>query len=114
MCYDADFYPFGGERAYTNTCTQNYKFTGKERDSESNLDNFVARYDSSSIGRFMSPDPMGGHQEDPQTGANSGHFNVYTFTDPKTGVPYTLGDMHFGEHNPFAGPQAAWYHLKEQ
>jgi RHS repeat-associated protein len=42
-------------------------YTGKERDSESNLDNFGARYDSSAMGRFMSPDPMGGHQEDPQT-----------------------------------------------
>jgi RHS repeat-associated protein len=31
-------------------------FTGKERDSESGLDNFGARYDSSSLGRFMSPD----------------------------------------------------------
>jgi hypothetical protein len=34
-CYDADFYPFGGERnPYTNSCatTNNYKFTGKERD----------------------------------------------------------------------------------
>jgi RHS repeat-associated protein len=55
-CYDADFYPFGGERAYTATCTQNYKFTGKERDTESNLDDFGARYDSSSLGRFVSPD----------------------------------------------------------
>lgn len=34
-----------------------HKFTGKERDSESGLDNFGARYDSSSVGRFMSPDP---------------------------------------------------------
>ena len=34
-----------------------HKFTGKERDSESGLDNFGARYDSSSMGRFMSPDP---------------------------------------------------------
>jgi RHS repeat-associated protein len=58
LCYDADFYPFGGERAYTNTCAQNYKFTGKERDAESNLDNFGARYDASSMGRFMSPDPL--------------------------------------------------------
>ncbi len=33
------------------------RFTGKERDSESGLDNFGARYDSSSMGRFMSPDP---------------------------------------------------------
>jgi len=31
-------------------------FTGKERDSESGLDNFGARYNSSSIGRFMTPD----------------------------------------------------------
>jgi RHS repeat-associated protein len=34
-----------------------HKFTGKERDSESGLDNFGARYNSSSLGRFMSPDP---------------------------------------------------------
>jgi len=34
-----------------------YKFTGKERDSESGLDNFGARYMSSSMGRFMSVDP---------------------------------------------------------
>lgn len=44
-----------------------HKFTGKERDPESNLDNFDARYFTSSMGRFMSPDPMGGHLEDPQT-----------------------------------------------
>jgi RHS repeat-associated protein len=30
--------------------------TGKERDSESGLDNFGARYYSSSLGRFLSPD----------------------------------------------------------
>jgi RHS repeat-associated protein len=34
------------------------KFTGKERDSESGLDNFGARYMGSSLGRFMSPDPI--------------------------------------------------------
>lgn len=30
--------------------------TGKERDTESGLDNFVARYSASSMGRFMTPD----------------------------------------------------------
>jgi len=35
-----------------------HKFTGKERDSESGLDNFGARYNSSQFGRFMSPDPI--------------------------------------------------------
>jgi RHS repeat-associated protein len=74
-CYDADFYPFGGEKQYTNTCTQNYKFTGKERDSESGLDNFGARYDASTVGRFMSPDPdnRGAVDEDPQT------WNAYSY-----------------------------------
>jgi RHS repeat-associated protein len=35
-----------------------YKFTGKERDTESGLDNFSARFHGSSIGRLMSPDPL--------------------------------------------------------
>jgi len=35
---------------------QNYKFTGKERDVESGLDNFGARYNDSGLGRFMTPD----------------------------------------------------------
>ena len=56
VCYDADFYPFGGERAYTNTCSQNYKFEGKERDTETNNDDFGARYYASTIGRWLSPD----------------------------------------------------------
>ena len=33
-----------------------YKFTGKERDAESGLDYFGARYYGSSMGRWMSPD----------------------------------------------------------
>lgn len=34
------------------------KFTGKERDAESGLDYFGARNDASSVGRFMTPDPL--------------------------------------------------------
>jgi len=57
-CYNADFYPFGGEVSpFVNSCPQNYKFTGKERDSESGLDDFGARYLTSSFGRFVNPDP---------------------------------------------------------
>jgi RHS repeat-associated protein len=75
-CYDADFYPFGGERVITNTCPQNYKFTGKERDAESGLDYFGARYDSSQLGRFISPDSLGiltGQTGDPQG------LNLYSY-----------------------------------
>jgi RHS repeat-associated protein len=54
---DIDYYPYGGiENDYCPIVAQNYKFTGKERDAESGLDNFGARYDSSSLGRFMTPD----------------------------------------------------------
>ncbi len=49
---------------FTYDCTPHfvhcaYKFTGKERDAESGLDYFGARYYASSMGRFMSPDPSG-------------------------------------------------------
>ena len=56
VCYDADFYPFGGERAITDTCAQTYKFEGKERDAESGNDDFGARYYSSRLGRWLSAD----------------------------------------------------------
>jgi RHS repeat-associated protein len=42
--------------AYDVASRSVYKFTGKERDSESGLDNFGARYFTSSLGRFMTPD----------------------------------------------------------
>ncbi len=44
-------------------------FTGKERNSESGNDYFGARYYASSMGRFMSPDPLlnSGRPDDPQS-----------------------------------------------
>jgi RHS repeat-associated protein len=57
VCYEADFPPYGQERAYTNTCTQNpYKFEGKERDSETQNDEFGARNYSWRFGRWLSAD----------------------------------------------------------
>ena len=54
---DIDYYPYGGqENDYCPNVAQHYKFTGKERDTESGLDNFGARYDASALGRFMTPD----------------------------------------------------------
>jgi RHS repeat-associated protein len=63
------------------------KFTGKERDQESGLDYFGARYYGSSMGRFMSPDPSGLSYADP---TNPQSLNLYSyvlnnplkFTDP--------------------------------
>jgi RHS repeat-associated protein len=56
VCYNADFYPYGGEHALTNTCPQNYKFESKERDAETTNDDFGARFYSSTYGRFLSAD----------------------------------------------------------
>jgi len=49
------FTPFGSELPDGST-TMHYKFTGKERDAESGLDFFGARYYGSTTGRWMSPD----------------------------------------------------------
>jgi RHS repeat-associated protein len=44
------------------------KFTGKERDAESGLDNFDFRYYASTMGRFMKPDdPFNWNESNPQT-----------------------------------------------
>jgi RHS repeat-associated protein len=60
-----DYLPFGGEilsgtggrtSAWGAPDGVNQKFTGKERDQETGLDYFGARYYGSSMGRFMSPD----------------------------------------------------------
>ena len=50
--------PFGDGLLCNSTYGSNIHFTGKEHDYETGLDNFGARYDSSSLGRFMSPDPV--------------------------------------------------------
>jgi RHS repeat-associated protein len=55
---DSDFYPFGGERVVSSSSGNTYKFTDKERDSESGLDNLGARFFASNVGRFQNPDPL--------------------------------------------------------
>jgi RHS repeat-associated protein len=67
--YEADYYPFRGELVITSGSGNNYKFTGRERDSETTLDHTHFRKYSSNLGRWMSPDPWNGscRAEDPQT-----------------------------------------------
>jgi RHS repeat-associated protein len=86
--------PFGDSlNCNGNTNPSGYHFTGKERDTESGLDNFGARYYASNMGRFISSDALlnSGRLENPQT------WNRYSYglnnplrnTDP-TGL-YTCG-----------------------
>jgi RHS repeat-associated protein len=53
---ESDYYPWGGELQFVNNDSNHYKFTGKERDSETGLDYFGARYYSNGLGRFITPD----------------------------------------------------------
>jgi RHS repeat-associated protein len=79
----SDYLPFGQEIPTTwgnrANCvpdpSETLKFTGKERDAETGLDNFGARYMSSAQGRFTSPDPSikGIALADPQS------WNLYSY-----------------------------------
>jgi RHS repeat-associated protein len=53
---ESDYYPWGGEIQFVNNDSNHYKFTGKERDLETSLDYFGARYYSNALGRFITPD----------------------------------------------------------
>jgi RHS repeat-associated protein len=92
-----DYLPFGEELfAGTGgrTTTQGYgaadgvrqKFTSKERDNETNLDFFEARYYGSTQGRFTSPDPMlsSGKPAEPQSWNRYAYVlnNPLVYVDP--------------------------------
>ena len=53
---ESDYYPWGGELQFVNNDSNHYKFTSKERDSETGLDYFGARYYSNGLGRWVSAD----------------------------------------------------------
>lgn len=79
---DIDYYPYGGvEEDYCSGSgvPQNYKFTGKERDTESGLDDFGFRFYGSSTGRFMSPDDG---------------------TDQDSGSPQSMNRYSYARNNP--------------
>ena len=84
VCYDADFYPFGGEMLGTNTCPHHYKFTGDERDSESGLDHTHYRKYASNVGRWLTPDAVAGGVGSGQTWNRSTYAlnSPTTLTDP--------------------------------
>jgi RHS repeat-associated protein len=103
LCYDADFYPFSGDpRLVISVCQNpNFLFTGKEHDTEDNLDYFGARYYSAQMGRFMTPDwaekPVNvpyAHFGNPQS------LNLYSYVQND---PTTVGDPDGHE-----GPDASW------
>jgi len=59
VVWRADYKPFGEEQSITGSIENNEKFVGKEKDKETGLYYFGARYMEPRIGRFISPDPIG-------------------------------------------------------
>ena len=101
-----DYLPFGEEiqsgtdtrsGLYVND-TINQKFTGKERDVETGLDYFGARYLSSTQGRFTSPDEFKGEIIDVFSGQNIDTDAVLTYAD--IGDPQTLNKYMYVRNNP--------------
>lgn len=86
--WQGEFTPFGQEIVAgqmilpggIDATAMRYKFTGKERDAESGLDYFGARYYGSSTGRFMSPDWSEEPEAIPYASlANPQSLNLYSY-----------------------------------
>jgi len=92
----ADYLPFGSDRLRItdiNTSETDYKFTGKEKDNETGLMYYGARYYDSEIGRFISEDPWEGDLSDPQTLNKYAYVlnNPIKFVDPTGGKVELVG-----------------------
>jgi len=81
---DSDYYPFGGEKVFTDTLNNNYKFTGHERDTESGLDYYQYRMLSTNLGRWTSTDPVMASAHEPQSLNRYGYVvnNPTNLVDP--------------------------------
>jgi RHS repeat-associated protein len=98
-----DYLPFGEEipGASANRTSQwgsgtdniNQKFTGQERDSETGLDFFQARYMSAAQGRFNSPDPMNAGAD--LTNPQSWNGYSYVWNNPLNAVDPSGMDIWF-------------------
>ncbi len=74
------------------------RFTGKERDGETGLDYFGARYFSATQGRFTTPDEFTGGIVDPFTGQQVGQPGPLPYADITD--PQTLNKYAYVRNNP--------------
>lgn len=86
--WQATFLPYGEEYNPQLSDGDHYKYSGKERDAETNLDYFGARYYGNALDRFSTPDPGQvsgfGHLDDPQAwnGYSYARNNPVRYVDP--------------------------------
>ena len=85
------FYAFGHPRnthSPAGTCTTRYLFTQKERDEESGLQYFEARYLSGNLARFVSVDPLVSARSRPNVAAVN---RLPDLSNPQLLNPYAYG-----------------------
>jgi RHS repeat-associated protein len=93
-------YPFGDGLSCTGLDATEHHFTQKERDAESGLDYFGARYFTSNLGRFMSPDWADAPTSVPYADfGDPQSLNLYAYVgnNPNTGIDM---DGHWGPVGP--------------
>jgi RHS repeat-associated protein len=103
-----DYLPFGEELFATQngrTVQQGYtgdsvrqKFTLKERDNETGLDYFLARYYSSTQGRFTSPDEFTGGPDELYSFVDDASDNPTFYADLRK--PQSLNKYQYAYNNP--------------
>jgi len=104
-----DYLPFGEElgsgissrtiaMGYSAADSTKQKFTGKERDTESGLDYFLARYYSSAQGRFTSPDEFTGGPHDLFAFSDQASANPTFYADSSN--PQSLNKYQYAYNNP--------------
>lgn len=84
VVWRADYKPFGEEQAVSGTAENSKRFVGKEKDEETGLSYFGARYEDAKTGRFIAVDPV--RVVDPMTSKtnerlllNPQRLNVYAY-----------------------------------
>jgi RHS repeat-associated protein len=87
-----DFLPFGQRWPQPQNSSDVRQFADKERDLETKLDYFGARYFRAESGRFTSVDPIQGRLADPQTLNRYAYArnNPIRFIDPTVSTLLTL------------------------
>ncbi|MCF7906176.1 RHS repeat-associated core domain-containing protein, partial [Candidatus Gracilibacteria bacterium] len=102
-----DYFPYGDTRIDESAedYHNDYQFTGKERDEETGLSYYEARYYNSGIGRFIARDPWEGDIKDPQSLNKYSYVqnNPLKYTDPSGEArainrPVEQGDTVIGAH----------------
>jgi RHS repeat-associated protein len=83
--WEAEYMPFGEEYTVSGSVDNNKRFVGKEKDVETGLSYFGARYMDVEIGRFLAPDPV------KAVDSKKGGINFVILRNPQRLNPYAYG-----------------------